>query len=84
MNNLKDVRKLYKPYCPKILKDNHGFKYNLSEESIFGNLHYSMNQDILKGKSIDFQSISNDKHPAYLKNFQKPLKLIPILRYKQA
>jgi hypothetical protein len=84
VNNLKDIRKLYKPYCPKILKDNHGFKYNLSEESIFGNLHYSMNQDILKGKSIDFQSISNDKHLTYLKNYQKPLKLIPILRYKQA
>ena len=38
----------------------------------------------LKGKSIDFQSISNDKHLTYLKNFQKPLKLIPILRYKKA
>ena len=84
VNNLKDIRLLYKPYCPKILKDNHGFKYNLSEESIFGNLHYSMNQNILKGKSFDYQSISKDKHFNYIKNIQKPLKLIPILRYKPA
>ncbi len=81
---MKDIRKLYEPYCPKILKDNHGFKYNISEESIFGNLYYSMNQDILKGKSTDFHSISNDKIYRKIKNNQRPLKLIPILRYKKA
>ena len=43
-----------------------------------------MNQNILKGKSIDYQSISKDKHFNYIKNIQKPLKLIPILRYKPA
>lgn len=40
---MKDVRKLYQPYFPKILKDNNGLKYNLNDENIFGNLYYSMN-----------------------------------------
>lgn len=78
------MRKLYAPYYPKILKDNNGFRYNLNEENIFGNLYYSMNQDILKGRSNDFHSISNDKIYRKIKNNQRPLKLIPILRYKKA
>ena len=82
VNNLKDVRKLYQAYCPKILKDNHGFKYNLSEESIFGNLYYSMNQDFLKGRSANFNSISHDNFTNF-NNIKRPLKLIPILRYKK-
>ena len=80
---LKDLKKLYEPYYPKILKDNHGFKYNLSEESIFGNLYYSMNQDFLKGKSVNLNSLSRN-----VNNFRSiergPIKLIPILRYKKA
>lgn len=81
---MKDVRKLYQPYCPKILKDSNGFKYNLNEENIFGNLYYSMNQDFLKGRSVDIQSLSHDKNYTNFKNSQKPIKLIPILRYKKA
>ena len=82
---MKDVRKLYQPYYPQIFKDNHGFKYNLSEESIFGNLYYSMNQDFLKGRSVDLRSISNDKNYTNFNNIKRgPIKLIPILRYKKA
>ena len=78
---LKDVRKLYESYCPKILKESNGFKYNLNEENIFGNLYYSMNQDFLKGKLSDFHSNSVNKN---FGNIQRgPLKLIPILRYKK-
>lgn len=80
---LKDIRKLYQPYCPKILKDSHGFKYNLNDEYIFGNLYYSMNQDFLKGRSVDFNSISHDKNN-YTSIQRGPVKLIPILRYKKA
>ena len=81
INMMKDVRKLYQHYCPQILKDNHGFKYNLSEESIFGNLYYSMNQDFLKGKSVDYQSIPNYRN--YSNYRRGPVKLIPILRFKK-
>lgn len=78
---MKDIRKLYEPYCPKILKDNHGFKYNISEESIFGNLYYSMNQDFLKGKMANLSKIPINEE---LRGVQKkPMKLIPILRYKK-
>lgn len=84
INMMKDVRKLYQPYYPKILRDSNsnGFKYNLSEESIFGNLYYSMNTDLLKGKPKEYHSISTDKNYS---NIQRgPKKLIPILRYKKA
>ena len=84
---MKDVRKLYQPYYPQILqnKDNHGFKYNLSEESIFGNLYYSMNLDFLKGKSVDFNSFSPiKKSEGFYNNQRGQVKLIPIVRYKTA
>ena len=82
INMMKDVRKLYQPYYPKILRDSNGFKYNLSEESIFGNLYYSMNPDLLNGKTKEYHSISTDKNYS---NIQRgPKKLIPILRYKKA
>ena len=84
---MKDVRKLYQPYYPKILqnKDNHGFKYNLSEESIFGNLYYSMNLDFLKGKSVDLNSFSPiKKYGGFNNNQRGQVKLIPIVRYKKA
>jgi len=42
------------------LKDNNGFRYNLNEENIFGNLYYSMNQDFLKGKMANI--LLNDKY----------------------
>ena len=81
---MKDIKRLYQPYYPKILKDNQGFKYNLSEESIFGNLYYSMNPDFLKGKSVDFSLGSGNKNNYYFsKNIQHgPVKLIPIARVK--
>lgn len=80
INNLKDIRKLYQPYYPKILRDSNGFKYNLSEESIFGNLYYSMNPDLLQGKTKEYHSISNDKN---YNIHRGPKKLIPIMRYKK-
>ena len=80
INSWKDIRKLYAPYYPKILKDNNGFRYNLNEENIFGNLYYSMNQDFLKGKMANI--LLNDKYTNIRGVQRKPLKLIPILRYK--
>ena len=79
---MKDVRKLYQPYYPKILRDSNGFKYNLSEESIFGNLYYSMSPDLLKGETKESHSISTDKN--YSNIPRGPKKLIPIMRYKKA
>lgn len=81
INSVKDVKKLYTPYYPKILKDNNGFKYNLNEENIFGNLYYSMNQDFLKGKMTNI--LLNDKFTNMRGVQKKPLKLIPIIRYKK-
>ena len=75
------MRKLYKPFYPKILNENNGFRYNLNEENIFGNLYYSMNQDFLKGKMSNFGKISINEE---LRGVQKkPIKLIPIMRYKK-
>ena len=83
---MKDIRRLYQPYYPKILKDNQGFKYNLSEESIFGNLYYSMNSDFLKGKSVNFNSEFGNKNNSYFSNSiqHRPVRLIPISRIKKA
>ena len=80
INSWKDVRKLYAPYYPKILKENNGFKYNLNEENIFGNLYYSMNQDFLKGKMANI--LLNDKYLNLRGEQRKPLKLVPIMKYK--
>lgn len=78
---MKDVRKLYQPYVPKIFNDKQGFNYLLSEESVFGNLYYSMNQDFLVGKSVD---LNISKNPLESHSERKgPVKLIPILRYKK-
>ena len=81
---MKNIKCIYEPYIPKIIKTNKGIKYNLSEESIFGNLKYSMNKNLLKGKTIDIDSFSLYKNNAFsngLINF-KYSKLIPIIRYK--
>lgn len=74
---MKDVRKLYQPYYPQILKDNQGFKYNLSEEAIFGNLLYNIGGEQLKKKSADAEIKILEKSGQY-----RPVKLIPIVRYK--
>jgi thiamine pyrophosphokinase len=63
------------------LKDNNGFKYNLNEENIFGNLYYSMNKEFLKGNMVNISM--NDKYTNMRGVQKKPLKLIPILRYKK-
>lgn len=81
---MKNIKCIYESYIPKIIRNNNGIKYNLSEDNIFGNLNYSMNKNLLKGKTVEFDSfslrrkkiISND-----LNEF-KPSKLIPIMRYK--
>ena len=81
LNSWKNVRRLYGPFYPKILKDNNGFRYNLNEDNIFGNLYYSMNQDFLKGKMANLSKIPINEE---LRGVQKkPMKLIPILRYKK-
>lgn len=80
---MKDIKKLYQPYYPQILKDNQGFKYNLSEESIFGNLLYSMNNDLLKGKSLDCTNLEKKILDSKFGQY-RPVKLIPILRYKNS
>ena len=41
-----------------------------------------MNQDFLKGRSANFNSISHDNFTNF-NNIKRPLKLIPILRYKK-
>jgi len=73
---LKNIKCLYESYIPKIIRHDQGFRYNLSEENIFGNLNYSMNRNLLKGKTIEFNSLLNRGSNI------KPPKLIPIIRYK--
>jgi len=73
---LKNIKCLYESYIPKIIRHDQGFRYNLSEENIFGNLNYSMNRNLLKGKTIEFKSLLNRGSNI------KPPKLIPIIRYK--
>jgi hypothetical protein len=45
---MKDLRCIYRPYIPKILLNGKRLKYNLSDESIFGNLNYSIKPDIIE------------------------------------
>ena len=75
---MKNLKYIYDEYIPRILRNKKQIKYNLSEDSIFGNLNYSMSQDILKGKNVqmDYTNIKGN-----LMNF-KPSKLFPILRIK--
>lgn len=84
INLLKNIKIIYESYIPKIIRSNHGFRYNLSEENIFGNLNYSMNKNLLKGKTVEIDSFSKKKDIFLSKGLidNKSLKLIPILRYK--
>ena len=81
---MKNIKCIYESYIPKIIRNNNGIKYNLSEENIFGNLNYSMNKNLLKGKTIEIDSASLYKNNNLLKGLinTKPSKLIPIMRYK--
>jgi hypothetical protein len=78
---MKNLKCIYEAYIPRILRNKNQIKYNLSEENIFGNLHYSMSQDILKGKNIkmDYSNINILKENKFNNN---PSKLLPILRIK--
>jgi NIMA (never in mitosis gene a)-related kinase len=77
---MKDLRLLYPPYIPKIYSESKSMKYNISEENIFGNLNYSISRDLLnKGRRVnDYSFISHNISPK-----SRPIKLIPILRFKK-
>ena len=81
---MKNIKCIYESYIPKIIRNNNGIKCNLSEENIFGNLNYSMNKNLLKGKTIEIDSASLYKNNNLSKGLIniKPSKLIPIMRYK--
>ena len=81
---MKDLKKIYQSYCPKIFINNEPLiKYNFSEESIFGNLHYSMNRDLLK-RNIKNMNLNIPLNNNSFKEFKKgPVKLLPILKFKK-
>ena len=81
---LKDPRKIYQSYCPKILIDDERLiKYNFSEESIFGNLHYSMNMDLLK-RNIKNMNVKIPMNNNSFNEYKKvPIRLLPILKFKK-
>ena len=76
VNKMKDLRFIYKPYIPQILSNQKTLKNNLSEKSIFGNLNYSFNQNLVK--KPDTKS-SSDLVMLKLKK----RKLIPIVKFKR-
>ena len=73
---MKDLRFIYKPYIPQILSNQKTLKNNFSEKSIFGNLNYSFNQNLVK--KPDTKS-SSDLVMLKLKK----RKLIPIVKFKR-
>lgn len=79
------MKYIYETYIPNILKNNNQIKYNLSEENIFGNLNYSMSQDLLKGKNvkINYDKLFNFPGNNFLIKL-KPSKLMPIIRIKSS
>ena len=78
---MKNLKSIYDTYIPIILRSKNRIKYNLSEDNIFGNLNYSMCQDILKGKNAQMGNTNINKFKGNLIEF-KPSKLLPILRIK--
>ena len=44
---MKDVRLLYKGFVPEILKNNKKANKTINEDSIFGNLNYSIDRQLL-------------------------------------
>ena len=85
MTKIKNYKYIYETYVPNILKNNNQIKYNLSEENIFGNLNYSMSQDLLKGKNvkINYDKLFNFPGNNFLIKL-KPSKLMPIIRIKSS
>jgi hypothetical protein len=47
LNKMKDVRLLYKGFIPEILKNNKKANKTINEDSIFGNLNYSIDRQLL-------------------------------------
>ena len=81
---MKDLKKIYQSYCPKIFNNEEPLiKYNFSEESIFGNLHYSMNRDLLK-RNIKNMNLNVPLGNNSFKEYKKgPIRLLPILKFKK-
>ena len=79
------MKYIYEKYIPSILRNNDQIKYNLSEENIFGNLNYSMSQDLLAGKNvkINYDNFNKFLGNNFLMKF-KPSKLMPIIRIKSS
>ena len=81
---MKNIKCIYEQNILKIIRNNNSIKYNLSEENIFGNLYYSMNRNLLKGKKIEIDSAflykNNNLSKILIKI--KPSKLIAFIRYK--
>ena len=78
---MKNLKCIYEAYIPKILRSKNHLRYNLSDENIFGNLNYSMSQDLLKGKNIKLNYATIRKLLGNkLLNNNKPSKLMPIIR----
>ena len=79
------MKYIYETYIPNVLRNNNQIKYNLSEENIFGNLNYSMSQDLLKGKNvkINYDKLFNFPGNNFLIKL-KPSKLMPIIRIKSS
>lgn len=61
LNKMKDVRLLYKGFVPQIFKDNKKTNKTINEDSIFGNLKYSIDKQLLirpiKNKNYSTQKI---------------------------
>ena len=80
---MKNIKCIYESYVPKIIRGKTGIKYNLSEENIFGNLNYSMNTNLLKGKTIEMDSVNLHKYIFSSKAINcKPMRLVPIIKFK--
>jgi hypothetical protein len=78
---MKNLKCIYEEYIPRILRNKNQIKYNLSVENIFGNLHYSMSQDILKGKNVKMDYLNINLPQGNKLNYNPP-KLLPILRIR--
>ncbi len=79
---MKNLKCIYESYIPRIIRNKNQIKYNLSEENIFGNLNYSMSQDILSGKNIklNYKNIHKLQGNKLMNNKQS--KLLPIVRIR--
>ena len=79
---MKNLKCIYETYIPRIIRNKNQIKYNFSEENIFGNLNYSMSQDILTRKNVkmNFKNINKIKGKKLMNN--EPSKLFPILQIK--